>query len=263
MEDQINLEIARNSNSHYTVTLTENPYSSPVEALHVFLGYFWIDRLEEEALEQWRTYVQESSPQARVLLKNLDALCNNPPPDLPEILQEDGWICLYHYEDGAEEAIPYSLSEHVEWLRELIARLRRIYEEEHFSPAGVLRTILPKIWLDNTEYEAQAEWQRYVQQSPRQAKFILEKLAALTLEPPPDLPQILQKYGWIYLYHDGNGSEPRPYSFSEHVEWVREMTAQFCCIYEKEQRPSPQSYVPLFALSPPLRANAQPFPAEP
>ena len=232
MKHQIILDINEDSN------LPDNPYSSPVEALRAFLGYFWIDRYEEEALEQWTTYVQESARQALVLLKNLDALCNNPPLNLSEILQDDGWIYLYHYENGAEEAIPYSLSEQVEWLRELIARLRRIYEEENFSPAGVLRTILPKLWLDNTEYAAQAEWRRYVQQCPRQAKFVLEKLAALTLDPPPDLPQILQKYGWIHLYHNGNGSGPIEYSFSEHVEWVRQMTAQFRCIYEKEVRPS-------------------------
>lgn len=238
MEHQIIVDINEDS------ILRKNPYSSPVEALHVFLGYFWVDRYEEEALEQWTTYVQESARQARVLLKNLSALCNDPPPDLPEILQEDGWICLLHYKNGAVPTV-YSFSEHVEWLRELIARLRCIYEEENFSPAGVLRTILPKIWLDKSDYEAQAEWQRYVKQCPRQAKFVLEKLAALTLDPPPDLPQILQKYGWIHLYHNRNGSGPIEYSFSEHVEWVRQMTAQFRCIYEKEVCPSPRSYMPV------------------
>ena len=165
MEHQIILDINQDS------TLHKPPYSSPVEALHVFLSYFWVDRYEEEALEHWTTYVQESPRQARVLLKNLDALCDDPPPDLPEILQEDGWICLLHYENGAVPTV-YSFSEHVEWLRELIARLRRIYEEETFSPAGVLRTILPKLWIRKTEYGAQAEWRTYVQQCPRQAKFI-------------------------------------------------------------------------------------------
>jgi hypothetical protein len=218
----------------------QEPYSSSVEALRTTLNYFCMDRAEEVTIEQWKTYVQESSLQAKIILKDLDAVISNPPPNLPQILEDDGWIYLYHYEDEAVPR-PYSFSEHVEWLKQMRARWHRIYEEEHFSPAGVLRTILPQLWLDNTEYGAEAEWQRIVKQSPRQAKFILEKLTALTREPPPDLPQILRKYGWIRLFHDGNGSEPREYSFSDYVEWVRQMTAQFYCIYEKEQCPSAAS----------------------
>jgi hypothetical protein len=52
----------------------ENPYASPVEALCAFWAYFWIDRSEQVALKQWKTYGQESSEQASLLLEHLKAL---------------------------------------------------------------------------------------------------------------------------------------------------------------------------------------------
>jgi hypothetical protein len=158
----------------------ENPYSSPLEALRALLGNFWLYRTEEDALKQWGTYVQESSLQARVLLKNLDVLCNDPPKNLPEILQDDGWIYLYHEENW----ILYSLSEHVEWLTHKTAQLRGIYEEEHSSPAGVLRTVRQNFWLDRSDAIVLDEWKTYVKQAPRKAQIILQKLAAVIDTPP-------------------------------------------------------------------------------
>ncbi len=224
----------------------KDPFSSPVSVLRTVLDHFWIDRTEEEALAQWQRYVTPYQVQAKIILENLAAVIDAPPPDLPQILQEHGWIYLFHYEDEAQPT-PYSFSEHVFWLRQLTARLHHIYEQEHSKPAAILRTMLQNFWLDRLETEAEAEWSTYVKQCPRQAKFILQKLTALTSDPPPDLPQILQKYGWIYLYHDGNGTGPIEYSWKEHVEWVRQMTAQFRCIYEKEQCVRAHTFAPLSA----------------
>jgi len=107
----------------------ENPYASPVDALRAFLAYFWIDRSEQVALTQWKTYVQESSQQAVLLLEHLKAVVENPPTDLADILQRHGWVYLFH-DDDATEPRPYSYAEYVEWLRQMTARLESIYHSE-------------------------------------------------------------------------------------------------------------------------------------
>jgi hypothetical protein len=106
----------------------ENPYASPVEALRAFLAYFWIDRSDQVALTQWKTYVQESSQQAGLLLEHLKAVVENPPTDLADILQRHGWVYLFH--DDAPEPRPYSPAEYVEWLRQMTASLESIYHSE-------------------------------------------------------------------------------------------------------------------------------------
>ena len=78
---------------------------------------------------------------------------------------------------------------------------------EHFSPTGVLRSVLQHFWIDRSDAMVLDEWKCYVKQAPRKAQIILQKLAAVIDSPPPDLPQLLQTYGWIYLYHDENTAQ--------------------------------------------------------
>lgn len=205
--------------------------SGYLESFSEFLKSFWMDNSEEIAVLLWKNLLNSSPELAREYLIVLDAIIAYPPPNLIELMQQNGWIILY-YEPDPATVIPYTFSEHVEWLTQMTAQWRCIYEKERSSPAAVLRSVLQDFWVDSTDTMVLDKWKRYVKRAPRKAQLILQNLAALIETPPPDLPQLLQTYGWIYLYHDGNGKGPRAYSFSEHVEWLREMTARFCAIYE-------------------------------
>lgn len=204
-----------------------------LELFYDFLKSFWMDNSKEIAILLWKNQLNGEPSLAREYLIALDAIIAHPPPNLIELMQQNGWIILY-YEPDPATIIPYTFSEHVEWLTDMTVRWRRIYEEVHFSPAGVLRSVLQHFWVDRSDAMVLDEWKCYVKQAPRKAQIILQKLAAVIDTPPPDLPQLLQRYGWIYLYHDEKGAEPRAYSFSEHVEWLRQITARLCAIYESQ-----------------------------
>jgi hypothetical protein len=99
-----------------------------VDRLRGILRFIWKDNDEDEALEQWRQRVQNFPDAAADDLAALDIVGDNPPADLPQILEEDGWVGLYR--DLGDRVEPLPFEEQVAWLRDMTARFRGVYESE-------------------------------------------------------------------------------------------------------------------------------------
>jgi hypothetical protein len=94
-----------------------------------FLQFLWMDNTPDEALQQWRQRIQDFPDEAERDLACLDQIIADPPPDLVQMLNDDGWIILSHEPDPAT-LVDYTRDEYVGWLRETTARFRSTYERE-------------------------------------------------------------------------------------------------------------------------------------
>ena len=95
------------------------------ERFRALIRALFADNTEEEALALWRYDVENRPQQARETLAVLDAILADPPPDLVELMENDGWIHLVHRPDEWT-ATPYSHDEYVAWLRDITARMRAV-----------------------------------------------------------------------------------------------------------------------------------------
>lgn len=106
---------------------------STIEQFRHFLRMTWMDNTEEEALSQWQQRVHDLPKIARSDLECLEAVLAAPPPDLIEMLNDDGWIILSHEPDeGTDE--DYSYDEYIQWLRQMTARFHSLYNAEPHAP---------------------------------------------------------------------------------------------------------------------------------
>ncbi len=106
-------------------------------------------------------------------------------------------------------------------------------EGSHPDPRSFLRLVLKAIWMDNTPDEVIALWKARIEaggQFPRQA---LECLEGVIVHPPADLVKLLQENGWIFLTHE-EGSKEWPFSFDEHVEWLRHQVGALRRIFQEK-----------------------------
>ena len=99
---------------------------APLEFFKEFLSDIWMDNTEEEAFQQWRVKVEHYPWYADDALYCLDAVIANPPDNLVEIMQQHGWIMLYHESEDSVE--PYAFDEYLEWLKQMRDRFRAIYD---------------------------------------------------------------------------------------------------------------------------------------
>lgn len=88
-----------------------------------FLATIWMDNSPEEAYALWQYITANSPPYASEVFAALDYVLSNPPSDLIERMQQKGWIFLSR--DDPDETL-FSFEEHLHWLREMMADLRRI-----------------------------------------------------------------------------------------------------------------------------------------
>lgn len=83
---------------------------------------------------------------------------------------------------------------------------------------------LETIWMDNTREEAFALWKYITSNSSQYKQDVLSALEYVLLNPPKDLIERMQQKGWIFLLHDD--PEESLYSFTEHLDWLREMKSE-------------------------------------
>ncbi|MBN2493261.1 MAG: hypothetical protein JXR96_01615 [Deltaproteobacteria bacterium] len=100
---------------------------APLAFFRGFLRAVWRDNTEAEALEQWRQKVELFPDYAEDALYCMQQVLASPPPDLAEILSDEGWLPLYH--DRGDEIADYSFEETVEFVQAMHARLEAIYAE--------------------------------------------------------------------------------------------------------------------------------------
>ena len=98
----------------------------PVSGFCEFLESIFQDNTEDEALELWERQVKQAPWLAKEALESLEAIIANPPANLIELMQEHGWIGLYHKPSRAT-IIPFSFAEQLGWLKEMTARFRAVY----------------------------------------------------------------------------------------------------------------------------------------
>ena len=101
--------------------------AAPLEFFQQFLCDIWMDNTEEEAMDQWEVKVKQGPWYAEDALYCMDAVIANPPENLVEILENEGWIILYHNCDQPDER-PYTDEEHYEWLKQMRDEFRAIYD---------------------------------------------------------------------------------------------------------------------------------------
>ena len=101
---------------------------NPVECFAAFLRDFWTDNTEEEARLVWESRARLAPEYAEDALYCLDAVVLDKPPDLEQIVREQGNLYLSH-QDGS--ARPYTYEETLAWLRQVAKEFRAIYESAH------------------------------------------------------------------------------------------------------------------------------------
>jgi hypothetical protein len=100
-----------------------------VERFRTFLQMVWMDNTADEAMEQWRQRVRNFPAEAGRDLDCLDAIVADPPSDVVQMLNDDGWVILSH-EPDPETVVDRSRDEYVDWVRATAARFRDVYERE-------------------------------------------------------------------------------------------------------------------------------------
>ncbi len=90
--------------------------ADPVAMLRAFLQQFWQDNTPEEALTLWRRQVASGRWWAEDALYGLREVLKTPPPNLADVLRDDGWVLL----DGRDPVV---------WLRSMVDRLQAVVDD--------------------------------------------------------------------------------------------------------------------------------------
>ena len=91
-----------------------------------FLEGIWMDNTENEPPELWERQVKQAPWLAKEALESLDAIIAAPPANLIKLMQEHGWIGLYHRPDPAT-LVRFSFGQQLEWLKQMTERFRAVY----------------------------------------------------------------------------------------------------------------------------------------
>lgn len=101
--------------------------ANPVQFFQQFLRDIWMDNSPDEARAQWQVKVEQYPWYADDALACLDAVIANPPDNLAAILEEDGWISLYH--ETPDEVCAYDPQETLDWLKGMRSEFKAVYEQ--------------------------------------------------------------------------------------------------------------------------------------
>jgi hypothetical protein len=100
------------------------------------------------------------------------------------------------------------------------------------EPREFLREVL-KLWMDNTPDDALALWKGRLLAGGSFAKDALEILDKTIADPPPDLIELMKENGWLHLIHEDEDGEETPFTFDEHVAWLREQTERLRAAFQE------------------------------
>ena len=108
---------------------SEKRRADPLPFFVQFLSDIWKDNTPAEAESLWRIKAEHYPWYADDALFCVNAVLAEPPVDLVELMQRDGWLMLTHElePDGIER--PFSFAEHVEFLQNMSDQFRTIYDE--------------------------------------------------------------------------------------------------------------------------------------
>jgi len=192
--------------------MSDSPYASPEEAFRTLLQHFWAERMDDASpLLEWEQFARSRPEPARFLLEGLGHVAEDPPDDLAAILSREGHIPLYHADNT-----PYSREEQVEWLRDFAARVRAAYERARSSADAVLADTLHRFWLMPAGTPPAEAWSEFAREHPADAAALLRRLEAIAADPPEALASIVQTWGNVRLYANGEPAPPEQY-----VDWLR------------------------------------------
>ncbi|MFE2934846.1 hypothetical protein [Streptomyces sp. NPDC059278] len=79
---------------------------------------------------------------------------------------------------------------------------------------------------DKSDRETLASWRSLVARSPEQARKELECFMRVAADPPPDLVQVIEQYGYFRLSTMKKHVRV-PFSRAEYVEWFRRVVGEF------------------------------------
>ncbi len=102
--------------------------TTPIEFFKQFLSDIWIDNTQEEAMQQWTVKVQQFPWYADDALYCLEKVIENPPDNLIDLMEEYGWIIMYHEPDELGNETPYTYEEYLEYLKQMRDKFRKIYD---------------------------------------------------------------------------------------------------------------------------------------
>jgi hypothetical protein len=108
------------------VAQAREPVSVP-DCFIEWLRTYWMDNSEEEAKHHWRESARLAFWVCADYLRCLDAVLAKPPDDLVGLMQEHGWIMLYHRD--ANPWLLYRYDEYLAWLRDVRVVFERIVNE--------------------------------------------------------------------------------------------------------------------------------------
>ena len=106
--------------------------AAPLETFIDFLQIIWMDNTPEEALSQWKRTVKNSPSYADDALYCIDVVIAKPPENLVEIMENEGWLILYHNCEQPDER-PYTDEEYYEWLKQMRDEFRAIYNQANIT----------------------------------------------------------------------------------------------------------------------------------
>jgi hypothetical protein len=89
------------------------------------------------------------------------------------------------------------------------------------DPRECFHAFLRTFWMDNTEEEALALWRLMIRHGSSFPREALRCVDAVLADPPPDLVESMQVHGWLYPVHQPDADHVEPYSYDEHVDWLR------------------------------------------
>jgi hypothetical protein len=121
-----------NDNDNLLQKESQKRRANPLEFFKNFLQRIWMDNTEEEALFQWKQLVKGSPSYVEDALYCIDAVIANPPENLVEILENEGWLILYYNDDQPDER-PYTDEEYYEWLKQMRDEFRAIYNTANLT----------------------------------------------------------------------------------------------------------------------------------
>ncbi len=101
--------------------------AAPIEFFRVFLRDQFKDNTYEEAKSLWSDKAEHFPWYADDALYCISAVIENPPRNLVEIMQEEGWLMLSH--DGETgDSRPFSESEYLDWLKNMYTDFKSVYD---------------------------------------------------------------------------------------------------------------------------------------
>jgi hypothetical protein len=117
--------------------------------------------------------------------------------------------------------------------RKIFAQIKEKSNANRASPLECFCEFLQHIWMDNSEQEALRQWKVKVEHFPWYADDALHCMDVVITNPPENLVELIEEYGWIILTHEPDESgDEAPYTYEEYLEWLKQMRDKFKAVYD-------------------------------